>query len=158
MIGRNLPTCMRVIWIQISPFFVQSIQLLQLAWWPNGKALLSGGKDCGFESRLGRCNSGEWSLNIFWHFWTKVFFFLIFFFFGAICSVSGVSGRQASLGIATWTPRETILTICCAAAAPLFMVSNVPHNTANQRGEIPNLTIWFAAHVRLNMQRPTLAL
>lgn len=24
------------------------------AWWPNGKALLSGGKDCGFESRLGR--------------------------------------------------------------------------------------------------------
>lgn len=24
------------------------------AGWPNGKALLSGGKDCGFESRPGR--------------------------------------------------------------------------------------------------------
>lgn len=25
-----------------------------MAGWPNGKALLSGGKDCGFESRPGR--------------------------------------------------------------------------------------------------------
>lgn len=29
------------------------------AWWPNGKALLSGGKDCGFESRLGRIILGS---------------------------------------------------------------------------------------------------
>ena len=29
-------------------------RLTNNSWWPNGKALLSGGKDCGFESRLGR--------------------------------------------------------------------------------------------------------
>lgn len=41
--------------------------------WPKGKALLSGGSDCGFESRL--------DLNFLSILWTEVLVYFIFFLF-----------------------------------------------------------------------------
>ena len=52
---------------------------------------------------------------------------------------SGVSGSEARLGVATWTSRETILTIRYAAAGPVFLVSNILQKCSKSEGRDPEL-------------------